>query len=120
MHGENKEQEIREIEAEIKKDLLEVEKLEGKLETLTGDNHEHRHKHHHHEKVEVTVDHKKHHVEPGSYVVAKFKELVNVPASKVLEEVIHGELIPLDDNALLEIKGCEVFISHVKTGGSSR
>jgi hypothetical protein len=71
-------------------------------------------------KVEVTVDHKPRHVFPGSYVVSTFKEIVHVPASKVLEQVIAGELKLLADNETIEIKGGEVFISHVRTGGSSR
>lgn len=71
-------------------------------------------------KVEVTVDHKPHHVFPGPYVVSTFKEIVDVPASKVLEQVISGELKLLADNETIEIKGGEMFISHVRTGGSSR
>jgi hypothetical protein len=36
-----------------------------------------------------------------------------------LDEVVHGEFKPLDDNAHIDIKGGEIFVSHVRTGGSS-
>ena len=71
-------------------------------------------------KVEVTVDNKAHHLFPGPYVVSTFKEIVHVPATKVLEQVVGGELKLLDDAATIELKGGEVFISHVRTGGSSK
>ena len=44
--------------------------------------------------VSVTVDGTKHLVRRGDYVVSAF-------------------------NSHIEIKGCEVFVSHVRTGGSS-
>ena len=48
------------------------------------------------------------------------KKVVKVPSSKVLEEVVQGELKTLDDSSQIEIKGGEVFFSHVRTGGSSQ
>ena len=69
--------------------------------------------------VTVTVDGKPHEVHRGSYVVSEFKKLIGVDASRELDEVIHGELKPLQDNAHIVIKGGEVFVSHVRTGGSS-
>jgi hypothetical protein len=77
---------------------------------------EHRH---HHKEVEVTVDGKRHHVHEGTYVVSEFKKLVGVDPSKELDEVVHGELKPLDDNQEIHIKCGEVFISHARQGGSS-
>ena len=79
-----------------------------------------RHHHHPHPKlVTVTVDGKKHEVPEGEYVVSEFKKLAGVDASKELDEIIHGELKPLDDNSKIHIKGGEVFISHARRGGSS-
>lgn len=69
--------------------------------------------------VAVTVDGVKHEVRKGDYIVSEFKELVEVDAARELDEVVHGELKPLDDNARIDIKGGEVFVSHVRTGGSS-
>ena len=71
------------------------------------------------EEVTVTVDGKLQTVLEGTYVVAEFKKLVGVEASKELDEVVHGELKPLDDNQHIHIKGGEVFISHARQGGSS-
>ncbi len=69
--------------------------------------------------VTVTVDGSSHTVHRGSYVVSEFKKLVGVDPAKELEQVIHGEFKPLDDSAHIVIKGGEVFVSHVRTGGSS-
>lgn len=82
--------------------------------------HEHHHGEHQHKKeVAVTVDGKSHRVPEGTYVVLEFKKLVGVDPSKELDEVVHGELKPLDDNQKIHIKGGEVFISHARQGGSS-
>lgn len=69
--------------------------------------------------VAVTVDGVKHEVRKGDYVVSEFKKLVGVDAARELDEVVHGELKPLDDSAHIDIKGGEIFVSHVRTGGSS-
>ena len=69
--------------------------------------------------VQVTVDNVKHEVRRGEYVVAEFKKVVGVDPAKELDEIVNGELKPLDDNARIHIKGGEVFVSHVRTGGSS-
>jgi hypothetical protein len=71
-------------------------------------------------KVEITVDNKSHHVFPGPYIVSTFKEIVHVPATKVLEQAIDGELKLLDDSATIIVSAGEIFFSHVRTGGSSR
>jgi hypothetical protein len=69
--------------------------------------------------VPVTVDGVKREVPRGDYIVSQFKKLVGVDAARELDEVVHGELKPLDDNARIDIKGGEIFVSHVRTGGSS-
>lgn len=78
--------------------------------------HRHPHPGHH---VTVTVDGVKHEVPRGEYVVSQFKTLVGVDPARELDEVVHGEFKPLDDNAHINIKGGEIFVSHVRTGGSS-
>jgi hypothetical protein len=77
------------------------------------------HGHHQKEEVVVTVDGRAHHLPEGTYVVSEFKRLVGVPPSKELDEVVRGELKPLDDNQTIHIKGGEVFVSHARQGGSS-
>ena len=69
--------------------------------------------------VTVTIDTIAKTVHRGSWVVAEFKKEVGVDASRALDEVIGGELKPLDDNARNTIKGGEVFVSHARQGGSS-
>lgn len=69
--------------------------------------------------VPVIVDGVEHKVPNGTYLVSQFKALVGIDAAKELDEVVHGQLKPLDDNAEITIKGGEKFVSHVRTGGSS-
>ncbi len=69
--------------------------------------------------VTVTVDCVEKQVAAGTYIVAAFKQLVGVDGSRELDEVIHGEFRPLADNASIEIKQGERFVSHVRTGSSS-
>lgn len=96
---------------------MEHKNAERASETDGGQSGEHTH--HHRKEVVVTVDGKTHHVPEGTYVVAEFKKLVGVDPSKELDEVVHGELKPLDDNQTIHIKNGEVFISHARQGGSS-
>lgn len=69
--------------------------------------------------VQVTVDSRAHTVQAGSYLVANFKRLVGVEASKVLDQVIGGEFRELADNQTIQIVGGEIFVSHVRQGQSS-
>ncbi|MBS1501479.1 MAG: multiubiquitin domain-containing protein [Bacteroidetes bacterium] len=69
--------------------------------------------------VVIEVDGKKYPVKPGKYTVAQIKVIGKVPAGYDLEEVVAGKLDLLADNGSVEIKGCEVFKSHVKDGSSS-
>ena len=69
--------------------------------------------------VSVSVDGVEQHVPAGTYVVSDFKRLVGVDPNKELDEVIHGEFKPLDDNAKITIEKHEKFVSHVRTGRSS-
>jgi len=69
--------------------------------------------------VTVSVDGREVKVQAGTYTVSAFKSLVGVDPSKELDEVIHGEFKPLDDNAKITIEKHEKFVSHVRTGRSS-
>jgi hypothetical protein len=71
------------------------------------------------ELVTVTVDGVEKRVPRGTYIVSAFKKLVGVDASRELDEVVHGEFKPLDDNATIDIERHEKFVSHVRTGSSS-
>lgn len=58
-------------------------------------------------------------IERGKYSVVEIKNVGNVPISHELEELIKGKLTPLEDNAIILIKGNEKFFSHVRDGVSS-
>jgi hypothetical protein len=76
----------------------------------------------HHEdqhKVQVKVDSHEVAVRSGNYIVTQFKAAVGVEPAKELDQIIHGQLTPLDDAARIDIKGGEEFISHQRAGGSS-
>lgn len=116
MSEENTPKQIEEIEEKIADELSDVERLEKEERELIK---EERHHHEHEREVRVEVDKKFHEVRPGEYRVAAFKELVGVPPTKELEQIIHGEMKPLSDDATICIGGGEVFVSHVRRGGSS-
>jgi hypothetical protein len=69
--------------------------------------------------VEVKVDGQMKRVPRGTYIVADFKRLVGVAADRELDIVHHDVFKPLNDDAEITIHQCEVFVSHVRTGGSS-
>ena len=69
--------------------------------------------------VEVTVDHKQKKLQAGPYRVSVFKHEVGVPSEKELDQIIHGVITPLDDEATIIIAGGEVFVSHERTGAAS-
>ena len=69
--------------------------------------------------VTVTVDGQAKEVARGKYIVSEFKAIVGVPADYELDQVVDGEFKPLADDATLHVRGDEVFVSHVRRGGSS-
>jgi hypothetical protein len=73
----------------------------------------------HPKEVIVTVDGKNFEVRAGTYLVSAFKALVGVDPSRELDEIVHGEFVPLNDGATITIEKHERFVSHVRTGSSS-
>jgi DNA-directed RNA polymerase subunit L len=69
--------------------------------------------------VEIKINNKGYEVKPGVYTVAELKNLANISAAHELEQLLDGKLVPLADDAKVEIKGCEQFFSHVRDGASS-
>ncbi|MFA5168254.1 MAG: hypothetical protein WC530_06975 [Candidatus Omnitrophota bacterium] len=69
--------------------------------------------------VTVMVDNAPKSVHRGHYIVSEFKTAVGVDSSRDLDEIVKGQIKPLQDADNLVIKGGEVFISHVKSGASS-
>jgi hypothetical protein len=69
--------------------------------------------------VEVTVDRIIKKVHAGPYRVSVFKHDVGVPPEKELDQIVHGAITPLNDDATIVITGGEVFVSHERTGHAS-
>jgi hypothetical protein len=93
---------VRHAEADLRKAEAEVEEAERRDRD-----------------VEVKVDGQVRRVPRGTYVVADFKRLVGVAADRELDIVHHDVFKPLNDDAEITIHQCEVFVSHVRTGGSA-
>lgn len=74
---------------------------------------------HHPHDVAVTVDGIRKEIPAGTYLVSVLKAKWGIPADYELDQVVHGEFQQLADNAHVEIKGGEHFVSHVRRGGSS-
>lgn len=70
-------------------------------------------------KVAVTIDNRTVEIQSREYVVSQLKTALGVDPSREIEQVVEGKLVPLDDNAKIHIQGGEVFVSHVRGGGSS-
>jgi hypothetical protein len=73
----------------------------------------------HGHKVPVTIDNRTVEIQAREWVVSQLKTALGVDFSRELEQVVDGKLVPLDDNAKVHIRGHEVFVSHVRGGGSS-
>lgn len=69
--------------------------------------------------VEVKIDKRDVKIKPGVYVVSVLKDLLGVPADKELDEILSGAIVALADDAKVDIKGGECFVSHSRRGGSS-
>jgi len=56
---------------------------------------------------------------PGHYAIPTLKMVSNVPLTDDLDELVECEFVPLPDDGHVTIRGCEIFVSHVKDGGSA-
>jgi len=71
------------------------------------------------EMVHITINRKRYNIPQGSLAVTSLKDWAEICAADEVEQVIDGKLEPLPDNATVQIKGGEKFISHPRDGGSS-
>jgi hypothetical protein len=69
--------------------------------------------------VTININNKTYEVHRGRQTVVYLKELGGVPQNYELDELKDGQLIQLDDEASVTIKGGEVFKSNLKVGRSS-
>jgi hypothetical protein len=69
--------------------------------------------------VEISINSTTFQVQGGNYEVQKLRAIGNVPPNEILSELKGGKFHDLDNNAHVEVKGGEVFVSHAPSGGSS-
>jgi hypothetical protein len=69
--------------------------------------------------VHITINGVSKTIHRGRQTVSDIKTVGGVPQADELEQVIAGKLTPLPDGGAVTIKGGEVFMSHVRSGGSS-
>lgn len=69
--------------------------------------------------VKIVINDVEKEIHRGRRTVVEIKEIGNVPLNHALEQVVDGVLTPLDDNGSVVIKGDEIFVSHIKDGGSA-
>lgn len=75
--------------------------------------------HHGHKDVTITVDGNPKMLPKEKYLVGTLKQLVGVPADYELDQVIKGIFTPLNDVTEIHLKDGDIFVSHVRQGGSS-
>jgi len=76
-------------------------------------------RHHHCQTVTVHVNNREVFLHEGHYPVTTLKKVSGVPLADDLDELVDCTLKPLADDGSVTIRGCEIFVSHVKDGGSS-
>lgn len=76
--------------------------------------------HQHGSEVTIKVDGDDRSIAEGVYKVSTLKSTFGIPADYEFDEVTKdGEFKPLNDERSVHIRGGEVFVSHVRQGGSS-
>jgi len=112
------EREVERAERDLRDAKTEIGDAEAHLRRAESELQEAQHELKHRE-VEIKVDGRKLRVPAATYVVSEFKILVRVAADRELDIVEHDTFRPLADNAEIRVHEHEVFVSHVRTGGSS-
>jgi hypothetical protein len=69
--------------------------------------------------VTITINGVAKSIHRGRQTVVEIKNVGGVPLADELEQLIDGNLTTLPDDGSVVIKGQEVFMSHVRTGGSA-
>ncbi len=75
--------------------------------------------HHQPELVFITINRVRYDIPRGQLAVTSLKDWAEILAADELDQIIHGKFEPVADDATLEIKGGEVFISRPREAGSS-
>lgn len=69
--------------------------------------------------VDIHVNNSKVVLHAGRYEVPTLKTVSGVPLADDLDQLVECKLKHIPDDGTVHIEGCEIFISHVKGGGSS-
>ncbi len=69
--------------------------------------------------VTITVNNDPYRIHRGRRTVAEIKTAGGIPLADELDQFSDNKLTELPDDGSVVIKGGEVFVSHVRSGGSS-
>lgn len=89
-------------------------KTQEKIQPLSDKPDEHRQ-----DTVTITINNEEYSIHRGRQSVSEIKGIGGIPQADVLEQLIDGQLVELDDNGAVTIKGGEQFISHPRDSASS-
>ncbi len=115
------EREVAEARAEIEHARHDIEQAgqelrDAEAHLLKAEEDE---RHHKSQEVDIKVDNRPVRIARGVYPVSAFKALVGVASDRELDVFKDGAFEPLADGSEIRVVECEVFVSHVRTGGSS-
>ena len=85
-----------------------------KTQILSGKSDEHRQ-----DTVTIKINNVAYTIHRGRQSVSEIKHIGGISQADVLEQLIDGQLVELDDNGAVTIKGEEQFISHPRDSASS-
>lgn len=69
--------------------------------------------------VTITIDNTKQTIHRGRQSVSEIKHIGGVAQADILNQIIEGKLVELQDDGAVTIKGGEEFISHPRNSTSS-
>jgi hypothetical protein len=69
--------------------------------------------------ITITIDGKPYELHQEKATVKELKRLAGIPLADVLDKIVDGQMVPLDDNATVELHCGEVFVSHPRDNASS-
>jgi hypothetical protein len=74
---------------------------------------------HHPDAITITINAKPYELHEHVVQVKGLKKLAGIPLADVLVRILNGQMIPLDDNGVVELHCGDVFVSHPKDNASS-
>ncbi len=76
-------------------------------------------RHHGPHTINITINGDPYTLHEHKVSVKKLKQMAKIPLADELARVVDGQLVPLDDNATVEVKCGDAFHSHPRDNGSS-